>query len=802
MDYLTNIFIMARMGKKTLVMILAVALVFSTFSFNVTGASKCSWMCYGGSETGTNYAISECATIGKSLSVAWQTQIPAPILSQPAVDGNNLFFGTFKNVFYCLDSESGKVKWEQTIGGSVYSTPCVDGNNVYICSWDRKAYGFGKNDGKKKWSFGTELYIFNSPMLIGDWMFIGSRDEKLYCINPQTGTKSWDLRIGPVTSTPIYAEKRIFVAEHEGSIFCIDPVLRTVVWQIQTPGIIESSLAYSNGNIYVGYTSDADTSFIAISAKDGKQVWKFTGKSGLWSDPCVGEGKVFVSSENELTALKEKDGSVLWTEKLETGRFSQALGCSGKLYYGTTKNGFFMKDTETGETLYNLPVTSSVRTPCLAGNKVYFGCEDGSVYCLQGEGEKVDSMTVTPTTVTIPVNATQAFACSGKMNTGATVAKITPEWSVENPAIGTIDAEGVFTAIKPGTTNIIATYQGIKATAQVIVENYIRVTPNPIIMDKVPYGSKATVEVNIENLIKLNMNYTTTFDKPEIVKADPATGVIWPDGQKFTVTVDTTGMKPGSTHKFNLRLDYEKTWMDIPVTVTISTDSIQCIKFEPYMLDFGYISRGSTKSLDFTIHYTGVAVKGTIKPLQNWIEVSPTEFSSDNPDQRFTVTISASALPTGDNFGGSLKFEMTEGMCQQASLNVVIKTDKGIVLRLEIDNKDAYINDKKVALDVPAKLIGGRTMVPIRFISESFGCKVNWNAKEKLITIIRHDIQFQLWLGVNYAMVNGVKQPLDSPPVIVNGRTLVPLRFISEPFGAKVNWDAKTKKITVVWDPS
>ena len=132
----------------------------------------------------------------------------------------------------------------------------------------------------------------------------------------------------------------------------------------------------------------------------------------------------------------------------------------------------------------------------------------------------------------------------------------------------------------------------------------------------------------------------------------------------------------------------------------------------------------------------------------------------------------------------------------------MIKTDKGIVIKLEIENKNATINEQKATLDVPAKLINGRTMVPIRFISESFGCKVNWDAKAKEITIIRHDMSFKLWLGKNYAMVGERKQSLDSPPVIVEGRTLVPLRFISEPFGAKVNWDAKTKKITVVWDPN
>jgi outer membrane protein assembly factor BamB len=793
---------MIFMGKKLLSITLALAFVFSVCTFNVSSAQKCSWLCYGGNVAGTNSASADCGPIGDKLEIAWQAQLSAPILSQPAVDGKNLFFGTFKNVFYCIDSETGKISWEQSIGGSVYSTPCIDSTNVYICSWDRKAYCFGKNDGTRKWAFGTELYIFNSPIIVNDWLFIGSRDEKLYCLNPQTGSKKWELRVGPVTSTPIYALNKVYVAEHEGSIFCIDPIKQTVVWEVKTGGIIESSVAYDSEKIYVGTTKENEAVLLCLDAKTGKELWRYKTDYGLWSDPCIGDGMVYVSVENNLFALSQNTGSVKWTDTIESGRYSQVLHCGDKIYYGTSKNGFFARSSQTGDLVYELPLKTPVRVPCIASNKVFFGCEDGSIYCLSGEIEKLESISISPDSVTVPINGTAKFTANGTLNTGEKLENVKVAWSVSDEKIGTIDQDGLFKAIKPGSVKVYAELQNLKAEAKVNVEHFIRVTPNPVVMENVPYGSKATIDLNIENLIKLNLNYTATSDKPETVKADPVSGTIWTDGLKITLTIDTKGMQPGSVNNFVLRIDYEKTWMEIPIKVTISSNSVQCVKFEPYMLDFGYISRGSTKSLEFKIHYTGVPVKGKLKPLQPWIEISPTEFTSDDPNQIFTVSITASALPTGDSFGGSIKLEMDEPMCQQTSLNIIIKTDKGIVLRLEIENREAYINNQKVKLDVPAKLIGGRTMVPIRFISESFGCRVNWDPKTKEITINRHQMTFKLWLGVNYAMVNDVKQPLDSPPVIVDGRTLVPLRFISEPFGAKVEWDSKTKKITVVWDPN
>lgn len=791
------------MKKWVSKIIIVIVLVLVQFGSYATSASKCSWMCYGGNAAGTNSAPDDCAPVGSNISVLWDINIDAPILSQPAIDDGRIYFGTFKNVFYCLDINTGEVKWGPTIGGSVYSTPCVDGNSVYICSWDRKAYCFDKVSGAKKWSFGTELYIFNSPMLFNNWMFIGSRDERLYCVSPQTGAKLWDIKVGPVTSTPIVGKTMIYIGEHEGSVYCVDPLKQSVVWERKNEGIIESSIAYSNGRIFFGYTGETNSYFTCLDAKDGRPVWAFKCDPGLWSDPCIGGGKCYVSVENNLYALDEAKGTLVWSDTLEAGRYSQAVYCKDKVYIGTTKNGFIIKDSGTGQTTYNLPIKSSVRTPAIADRKIFFGCEDGSVYCLGGEEEKIVSVAISPESATLPPNASMSFALSGKMNTGVT-SDFTNQavWDVKNAKVGKIDGKGNFTAIAPGSTQVTATYKGFTAQAEVQVKHSILVSPNPLVFKDIPFSSKAKSELVIENLIDKNISCKFTTSDPARLTTESQTVTVPPSGQVVPVSFNSTGLAPGSKNAYTIKIEYDGGWMEIPVEVTISNDQVQCFKFEPYMLDFGYLSRGSTKTLEFLIHYNDVNVKGRLKPMQNWIDITPETFSSDNPEQVFKATISASALPTGDTFGGSIKLESEEPMCQQAGINVMIKTDKGIVIKLEIENKNASINEQKATLDVPAKLINGRTMVPIRFISESFGCKVNWDAKAKEITIIRHDMSFKLWLGKNYAMVGERKQSLDSPPVIVEGRTLVPLRFISEPFGAKVNWDAKTKKITVVWDPN
>lgn len=90
-----------------------------------------------------------------------------------------------------------------------------------------------------------------------------------------------------------------------------------------------------------------------------------------------------------------------------------------------------------------------------------------------------------------------------------------------------------------------------------------------------------------------------------------------------------------------------------------------------------------------------------------------------------------------------------------------------------------------------------RTMVPIRAISDAFGAEISWDDTTKTVTITTADKNINLNIGSQNAYVNDVIETLDCAPVIVNGRTFVPIRFISENLGCNVNYAAATKHIIV-----
>ncbi|CAI6051941.1 copper amine oxidase N-terminal domain-containing protein [Cohnella sp. JJ-181] len=107
-------------------------------------------------------------------------------------------------------------------------------------------------------------------------------------------------------------------------------------------------------------------------------------------------------------------------------------------------------------------------------------------------------------------------------------------------------------------------------------------------------------------------------------------------------------------------------------------------------------------------------------------------------------------------------------------------------ISFKLNSKDAAVDDKSFKLDVAPFTLNGRTMVPLRFISEAFGAKVGWNQKERRVTIAKGANTIELVIDKKEAVANGGKVLLDSPAIVRNNVTLVPVRFVSESLKMKV----------------
>lgn len=108
-----------------------------------------------------------------------------------------------------------------------------------------------------------------------------------------------------------------------------------------------------------------------------------------------------------------------------------------------------------------------------------------------------------------------------------------------------------------------------------------------------------------------------------------------------------------------------------------------------------------------------------------------------------------------------------------------------------------WINGSYVTTDVAPVIENGRTLVPIRVISENLGLEVDWDKDLKQITVSQADDHFIFVIGQNFYTKDEIKQDLDVAPKIINDRTFVPIRVIAEAFNQEVNWDNVARTVAI-----
>ncbi|GAA0136882.1 hypothetical protein YSY43_37230 [Paenibacillus sp. YSY-4.3] len=107
------------------------------------------------------------------------------------------------------------------------------------------------------------------------------------------------------------------------------------------------------------------------------------------------------------------------------------------------------------------------------------------------------------------------------------------------------------------------------------------------------------------------------------------------------------------------------------------------------------------------------------------------------------------------------------------------------------------INGEKQQYDQPPVLQNGRTLVPLRGIFETLGAKVNWNQVEKKVSATKDNQMIELTIGSNHAKINSKLHKLDVEAKTISNRTMVPLRFIGEALGEDVQWEQSTKTVFI-----
>lgn len=120
-----------------------------------------------------------------------------------------------------------------------------------------------------------------------------------------------------------------------------------------------------------------------------------------------------------------------------------------------------------------------------------------------------------------------------------------------------------------------------------------------------------------------------------------------------------------------------------------------------------------------------------------------------------------------------------------------------VLLTASVSAVNLYVDTELVETDVPPVVVDGRTLVPVRAIFEALGATVEWDQETQTATGTRGDTTVIIQIDNTTAYVNGEARTLDVPAQLVESRTLVPARFVSEALECNVTWDQATQTAAV-----
>ena len=140
----------------------------------------------------------------------------------------------------------------------------------------------------------------------------------------------------------------------------------------------------------------------------------------------------------------------------------------------------------------------------------------------------------------------------------------------------------------------------------------------------------------------------------------------------------------------------------------------------------------------------------------------------------------------------------------KAIYDEVITSAAGVI-KLQIDNPKMTVNDLEKEVD-PGRgttpvVVNNRTLVPIRAVIEAMGGTVAWNGKDSRVDITLKGKTIKLWINKLEAKVGNETKVLEVAPSIIKGRTMIPLRFVTENLGATLEWNGVERKITLRYTP-
>lgn len=766
----------------------------------------------------------------------WDHQSSCGCYANGIICEDRYYLGTESNSgFICLDARKGRLIWSKYLNTyHLRNSPCIIDDKLFCYTFDGDVNALS-TDGIIKWQnkdISAGLVYEITPSVWNGKLIVPSKNGNVHCLDTD-GNELWvvhlmdiDGKIDEISSCAVHEgfiytlvtdfnlDKRTNIKYLASTkLFCINPESEDPIeWErnidlpiFDAPVGVGDYLLYSCMLRSIGPVTLGTPFVYVLDASDGSDVTMLDAGGRISTSPSVAGDKVYVGLASGEVAcfgvypisptgidfgecyLKTDKSKEIIVQNIFEGDESVSLEVFEK------SDWFDIEEVTKDELARNERVTITVNTVPENIEELSHRYIDYINIKLGKDRYKVpvslttvypDRIYLSPTDVTCQLGETIQFTARPMGSDNERLSGYNFEWDVSNGQVGIISNNGLFTPRAEGKTDVRAYVRPRPPEACELLgmtEVTVIKSKPPKVADLINFGKVNLQEINTVNLnIENCSGFTKTFyltayetwfrlDKTQIVVPKKSSETI-------TLTLVNSAFKPGEKKIGDLKVAWSDDSKMISVIAQAQKDS------EPPAISLDEIGDVIDKS--------SVKLNGVVSEKCE-LFVNGESFGSIN--KSFEMTLPLDKSPSKSDFIISAKDDMGNTSISE----IAIINHHMLTIETTIGDNIMNADGELMELDVPPTIIEGRTMVPFRAIAEAFGASVGWDGNTKTVSMTLGDISIQLIIGNTTAIVSGISVEVDPPAQIVNGRTMVPLRFISESFGSNVEWNGETKTITI-----
>lgn len=822
----------------------------------------------------------------------------------------------FKKIkMHCLRPTDGNISWSKQLEVPVLFSQIAILNGQIILGDPLGIRSFSINNGTSSWSHDAEiddifamLVCFPKPTVYNGKIYTNFGKGKMACFS-SSGNQEWIETINSSSKvmsspSPVISNNKLFVLMD--NLYCLQPssgrrnwstfvgdgaLGMTSITAYENKIILSIKDKISNTNIFHKNTEEREpvpNTVVCVDQEKGKILWKYKTKDNIYMGFAVDEDSksvFFGCADSKMYGLDIETGKERWITELGNEISSSPTIFGKYLLIGCDDGNLYCVNKLSGKIATKYVVGSPILTPpAVLDNMVLVSTFDGKVVCFEGKSGPIpNSIEIAPKNPIAFVNEKMQFEATILDQDGKKIVGLQPVWKVDPPKYGTIDQFGAFLPTEKGNCTITASIGKISASTS--VEIYIKQPlefTDMLDFGEVEQNTTPTIEFTIKNPEPYEAKFKITT-KSKWVTFDPSSGKIDPENTitiKATANPESLEMDQLVTEKAELEYNYgegeitiqaQKTYNPPPLLAPKEIElagvkqgenikksfqiinqakkeyKISCKSTTPWLkvpVEEIIIPADNEATFEFEISTNGLALSKThtgiviVKWPKGELELPvKVEMVKDVTSPKITIdkigdlvnqdsyvimgsaneTVTAKAIFGGIEINGKqnapntfaitvplkpapskniFKIEVTDESGNKTMADVIIINIAEKRVELTVGSQTMMVDGVEVQINPPPYIKGGTTMVPLRAIADAFGAEVNYDGKTKSISIKYGQIKITMVVNKTEAIVNGKRVKISPPPEThKSGRVTVPFRFIAEAFGAEVTYDATTKSI-------